>query len=60
MIQRDLIDHDRMLECFQSAKDIFAYDARADELRMITRNLHTVERDMLLAPESEIDLPSWN
>jgi hypothetical protein len=59
MVQRDLVDHDLMLERFESAKDIFAHDARADDLPAIVMNLHTVERDMLQVPESDIELPSW-
>ena len=59
MVKRDLVDHDEMLACFASAKDLFAHDARADDLPQIIKNLHSVERDMLLVPETEIELPHW-
>lgn len=59
MIERGLIAHDVLVARFRSAVDIFAYDARADDLPAIVRNFHTVERDFLLVPETEIALPSW-
>ena len=59
MIARDLVPHERLVERFGAAVDEFIADARAEELPKYVANLHRVERDMLLVPETEIDLPSW-
>jgi hypothetical protein len=59
MIERGLVPHERLVERFRSAVDIFIGDARADELPKYIANFHRVERDMLLEPETEIELPSW-
>jgi hypothetical protein len=59
MIDRGLVPHDRLLERFLSAKDAFLGDAREQDLPKYIANLHRVERDMLLVPETEIELPSW-
>lgn len=59
MIQRGLVSHDALLARFRSAVDVFSYDARAEDLPRYVANLHQVERDMLDAVESEIELPSW-
>jgi hypothetical protein len=53
------IDHARLLERFRSAVDVFSGDARAEDLPSYVRNLNRVERDYLLVPESEIELPEW-
>jgi Nucleotidyltransferase of unknown function (DUF6036) len=59
MIERGLVPHERLVERFRSAVDSFLGDARAVELPAWIANLHRVERDMLLVPETEIELPSW-
>lgn len=59
MIDLDLVPHDRLVERFRSAVDAFAADARAEDLPRYVRNLHQIERDSYLAPETLIDLPSW-
>lgn len=59
MIERDLVPHDTLRARFESAVDVFAYDARADELPKYVRNFHTVERDFLGIAETEFDLPDW-
>ena len=59
MVRLDLVDPERLGERFRSAVDVFLGDARADDLPRYIRNLHRVERDFLLAEESEIELPSW-
>jgi hypothetical protein len=59
MIERELVPHDRLIERFRAAVDVFIGDARAPDLPKYIANLHRVERDMLLVPETEIELPSW-
>lgn len=59
MIERGLVPHDRLIERFRAAVDVFIGDARAPDLPKYIANLHRVERDMLLVPETEIELPSW-
>jgi hypothetical protein len=59
MIERCLVPHERLIERFRSAVDMYLGDAREVELPRYIANLHRVERDMLLVPETEIELPSW-
>jgi hypothetical protein len=59
MIERDLVPHERLLDRFRAAVDVFIGDARAPDLPKYVANLHRVERDMLLVSETEIELPSW-
>lgn len=59
MTNLGLVPHDEMVERFKLAVDVFAYDARADDLPKYVANLNQVERDMLAVPESEIELPDW-
>lgn len=59
MIQRDLVAHERLIDRFRAAVDEFLGDARAEDLPAYVANLHRVERDMLVVPETEIELPSW-
>jgi hypothetical protein len=59
MVDRGLVPHDSMIERFRAAVDVFAYDARAEDLPAIVRNLNQVERDLFGLPASEIALPSW-
>jgi hypothetical protein len=59
MIQRDLVPHEQLIERFRSAVAMFLGDAREVELPTYVAHLHRVERDMLLVPETEIELPSW-
>jgi hypothetical protein len=59
MIERELVGHEQLIDRFRLAVDEFSGDARAEDLPKYVRNLHTVERDMLLVPETEIELPSW-
>lgn len=58
-ISRELVPHEKLIERFNLAVDMAAYDARAEELPKYVENLHQVERDMLTVPESDIELPSW-
>ena len=48
-----------MLCRFRAAVDAYSLDARAEDLPLYIRNLHTVERDFLEVVESEIELPGW-
>lgn len=59
MVSRDLVQHAELIHRFRSAVDVFAGDARAEDLPTYVRNLHRVERDFLLVPETRIELPSW-
>lgn len=57
MADRGLLDHKRLVTRFNGAVDWFSMDARAPEVKRCLRNLHAVERDILVLPESEIELP---
>jgi hypothetical protein len=59
MIDRGLVPHERLVDRFRVAVDAFIGDARAPDLPKYIANLHRVERDMLVVPETEIYLPSW-
>lgn len=59
MIERELVPHERLLTRFRLAVEEFAGDARAEDLPKYVENLHRIERDMLGAAETEIELPSW-
>lgn len=54
-----LVPHAELLERFRTAVDGFAGDARAEDLPRYVRNLHRIERDLLGAAETEIELPDW-
>ena len=59
MVQQGHVPHHQLVERFRSAADVFAYDARADDLPRYVDNLHQVERDLLGVDETDIELPSW-
>lgn len=59
MVSMDRVPHADLIHRFRSAVDVFAGDARAEDLPKYVRNLHRVERDFLLVPETRIELPSW-
>lgn len=59
MVERDLVPHSVLVERFRAAADVFAYDARADDLSEYVSHLHVVERDLLGVDETEIELPGW-
>lgn len=59
MVAMDLVQHADLINRFCSAVDLFAGDARAEDLPKYVRHLHRVERDFLLVPETRIELPSW-
>lgn len=60
MSARGLIDHPRLVARFRAATDWFGMDARANQLPRTLKNLHTVEREILGVPLSDIELPeSW-
>jgi hypothetical protein len=58
-IDLGLVPHERLVERFRAAFDVFSGDARAEDLPKYVANLHRVERDMLVVTETEIELPSW-
>lgn len=57
MADRGLIDHARLVKRFEAAALWFSCDARAEDVPRYLKNFHTVERDMLALPLSEIELP---
>lgn len=57
MVDRKLIDHARLVARFEAAADWFSIDARAPDVSRYLKNLHTVERDILGIPPSNIELP---
>jgi Nucleotidyltransferase of unknown function (DUF6036) len=59
MIEQGRVPHDRLVERFRGAVDVFAYDARADDLPGYVDNLHRIERDLLGVDETDIELPRW-
>jgi hypothetical protein len=59
MIELGRVPHERLVERFRAAVDVFAYDARGADLPRFVQNLHRIERDMLGVEETEIELPSW-
>lgn len=59
MVSRDLVSHALLIERFKRAVDHFEMDARANDLPRYVTNLNAVERDMLLVPETDIELPHW-
>lgn len=56
MVNRGSVPHDRLLERFRSAFDLWSADARASSLPQYVRNLNQVERDILAASETPFDL----
>jgi hypothetical protein len=59
MVDGGHVPHDVFVERFRGAVDMFAHDARADDLPKIVERFHRVERDYLGVDETEIELPSW-
>jgi len=59
MIDLGFVTHVSLLERFREAVEAYQYGAGADALPHCVRNLHRIERDLLMVPESEIELPAW-
>lgn len=59
MVIRHLLSPTLLVERFELAKDHWLLGSRAPELREYIENLHTVQRDYLLVPETPIALPDW-
>jgi len=59
MAERGLLQPAALAARFQAAADAFSIDARAEDLPKYVRNLHSVERDFLGVPESDIRLADW-
>ncbi len=59
MIELGRVPHDRLVDRFRAAVDMFACDARGADLPRYVESLHRIERDMLGVDETEIVLPSW-
>jgi hypothetical protein len=59
MVARGFLIHGVLVARFRKAVDGFSIDARAEDLPLYVKNLHTVERDYFRRPASKIDLPDW-
>jgi len=59
MVELDLVPHEQLLLRFQSAVDLFACDARAEDLPRYVDNLNDIERDVYGVAESSVHLPGW-
>ena len=59
MTEKGLVLHKLLVARFQLAVDAYSMDARAEDMPKYIKNLNTVERDFLEAPESKIALPDW-
>lgn len=59
MIEKNLVVHSLLVDRFRDAANMYAMDARASELHKYVRNLHQVERDILLIEETDIEIPPW-
>ena len=59
MVDMDLVEHVRLIDRFNSAVDRFGMDARADDLPLVIRNLHWVERECFGKRPTAIPLPPW-
>lgn len=53
------VRHEEVLDRFLRAADVYAADARAEDLPSYVRHLHRIERDLFGVPPSEIELPAW-
>lgn len=59
MCDLGLIDSEKLVKRFSSAKERWLSDARVEDLPRYIQNLNTVQRDFLLVEETPIELPSW-
>lgn len=59
MIDRDLVDHARLVLRFASALDVRSHSAHSHQLRSCIDNFQTVERDAFGSPETQFALPPW-
>ena len=59
MAERGLLQPATLAARFQAAVDVFSMDARAEDLPKYVSNLHSIERDFLGVPASDIRLPGW-
>lgn len=59
MVQRGLVPHDLLIARFKDAVDDYSGTAGAEDIPRFVRNLHQIERDLLLVDETEIELPDW-
>lgn len=59
MVDLGLVPHAALVRCFEEAIDANLMDARAVDFPRYVKNLHTVERDMLGVPVTNIELPPW-
>jgi hypothetical protein len=59
MIDLGKVDHGDLVSRFRDAVDLFTLDAQADDLPVIVRHFHRVERDYFGVKPTEIELPDW-
>jgi hypothetical protein len=58
MVERGLVSHRELVECFEAAID-FRMDLTDGDFEKYVRRLNVVERDMFGIEPSRIDEPSW-
>ena len=59
MVDMELVEHDTLIDRFRSAVDRFGMDARANDLPIIIKHLHWVERECFSCRPTPIQLPPW-
>lgn len=56
MVERDLVQHERLVERFLATLDFHSWDERCPSY---ARNFNAIERDAFLCDETEFEFPEW-
>jgi len=59
MVERGVVTHARLVERFRSAVVQHGHQGMGHKLPRAIENLHRVERDIFVLPETEIEIPGW-
>ena len=59
MVDIERVEHEPLIDRFRSAVDRLGMDARADDLPIIIKHLHWVERERFSSRPTPIQLPPW-
>lgn len=59
MVERDLVPHALLIARFKDAVDEYSGGAGAEDIPRFVKNLNRIERDLLLVPETRVELPDW-
>ena len=59
MVSRGLVNHARLVERFESAALRYGRSGQGDMIKRAIDNFHSVERDIFVVDESEIEIPDW-